>query len=101
MDNKRAADFVKKEWAEHAIPSRSLMEFVRIRNVSPAFDPTWASNGLQEQAFDLVKGWAEQQDLKNCKIELLQEVRRPHPAPLHGGRSLRIRAELHAVRAYR
>ena len=49
MDCKKAADFVKKEWNENVIPS--LMDFVRIPNVSPSFDAEWDTNGLQLQAF--------------------------------------------------
>eukprot|EP00316_Scyphosphaera_apsteinii_P000219 CAMPEP_0119299234 /NCGR_PEP_ID=MMETSP1333-20130426/1344_1 /TAXON_ID=418940 /ORGANISM="Scyphosphaera apsteinii, Strain RCC1455" /LENGTH=518 /DNA_ID=CAMNT_0007300601 /DNA_START=189 /DNA_END=1745 /DNA_ORIENTATION=+ len=52
------------------------MDFVRIPNVSPAFDETWDTNGLQMQAFDLVTKWAEAQNLNNCKIELLKDAAR-------------------------
>ena len=71
MDCKKAADFVKKEWNENVIPS--LMDFVRIPNVSPSFDAEWDTNGLQLQAFELVTKWAKAQNLENCKIELFKD----------------------------
>ena len=52
MDSKKTADFVKREWHENVVPS--LMDFIRIPNVSPSFDSAWDTNGLQLQAFDLV-----------------------------------------------
>ena len=57
MDNKRTAAFVKKEWIDNVLPS--LMDFIRIPNLSPAFDEAWDANGHQLTAFDLVKSWAE------------------------------------------
>ena len=66
MDCKKAADFVKKEWNENVIPS--LMDFVRIPNVSPSFDAEWDTNGLQLQAFELVTKWAKAQNLQNCNL---------------------------------
>ena len=74
MDSKRTADFVQKDWNENVIPS--LMDFVRIPNVSPAFDEEWDSNGFQMQAFDLVTKWAEAQKIPGCKIELLKDAGR-------------------------
>ena len=74
MDSKQTADFVQKEWTENVIPS--LMDFIRIPNVSPAFDDAWYTNGLQNQAFDLVTQWAEAQKIENCKIELFKEPER-------------------------
>jgi acetylornithine deacetylase/succinyl-diaminopimelate desuccinylase-like protein len=71
MDNKRTATFVKKEWIDNVLPS--LMDFIRIPNLSPAFDAAWDSNGHQLKAFDLVTRWAKAQKLDNCKIELIKD----------------------------
>ena len=74
MDSKKTAAFVKREWHENVVPS--LCDFIRVPNVSPSFDAAWATNGLQEQAFDLVTKWAEAQNLAGCKIELLKDTGR-------------------------
>ena len=74
MDAKKTADYVQREWNDNVIPS--LMDFVRIPNVSPAFDQEWDTNGFQMQAFDLVTKWAEAQKIPNCKIELIKETGR-------------------------
>ena len=97
MDSKKTAAFVKREWHENVIPS--LMDFIRVPNVSPSFDAAWATNGLQEQAFDLVTKWAEAQNLAGCKIELLKDTGR---TPLL---FLEVEANesdrVHALRAHR
>ena len=36
MDNKKTAEFIRTEWDKNAVPS--LMDFIRVPNVSPAFD---------------------------------------------------------------
>jgi len=74
MDSKKTAEFVKREWHDNVVPS--LMDFVRIPNVSPSFDDAWETNGLQERAFELITKWAKAQDLSNCRIELLKDAGR-------------------------
>ena len=74
MDSKKIRDFVKTEWHENVVPS--LMDFIRIPNVSPSFDDAWDTNGLQIRAFELITKWAKAQDIANCKIELLKDVNR-------------------------
>ncbi|GMI12519.1 hypothetical protein TrVE_jg5419 [Triparma verrucosa] len=49
------------------------MDFIRVPNLSAAFDDAWDSNGHQIEAFDLVTKWAKAQNLKNCKVELLKD----------------------------
>ena len=71
MDSKKTADFVTREWSENVVPS--LMDFIRVPNVSPAFDEAWDTNGFQMQAFELVTEWAKAQNIENCKIELLKD----------------------------
>ena len=74
MDSKKTADFVTREWSENVVPS--LMDFIRVPNVSPAFDEAWDTNGLQMQAFELLAEWAKAQNIENCKIELLKDAGR-------------------------
>lgn len=35
-----------------------------------AFDPEWATNGLQEKAVDLFTKWVESQQVKGLKMEV-------------------------------
>lgn len=44
FNNEACQQFVEKIFTESAIPS--LMEYIRIPNLSRHFDPEWQSNGL-------------------------------------------------------
>lgn len=49
------------------------MDFVRIPNLSPAFDPEWESNGTLLRAATFLKEWVEKQELKNATVEIVRE----------------------------
>jgi acetylornithine deacetylase/succinyl-diaminopimelate desuccinylase-like protein len=42
-------------WADEIVPA--LHDFIRIPNVSPAFDPDWADHGHMDRAVALVRDW--------------------------------------------
>jgi len=48
MDISIIEQSAKKQFREILIPS--LMEYIKIPNQSPAFDPLWETNGLLEKA---------------------------------------------------
>jgi hypothetical protein len=48
FDVQKSKDFIKKVYEESLIPS--LVEFIKIPNLSRGFDPEWATNGLLEKA---------------------------------------------------
>lgn len=52
---------------------QTLEEYIRIENQSPFYDPEWASNGLQEQAAELLVAWVKRQDVKGLTIEIIKE----------------------------
>ena len=56
------------------------MDFIRIPNLSPAFDAAWDTNGHQIKAFDLVTKWAKAQNLENCRVRVAgRSARRTAP----------------------
>jgi acetylornithine deacetylase/succinyl-diaminopimelate desuccinylase-like protein len=57
MEDSNLKDWVFKTFDENALPS--LMDFVRIPNLSPGFDPEWDTNGHQEAAAKHLIEWAE------------------------------------------
>ena len=50
MDKDLAISLTDEEWEKSIIPE--LVEYIRVPNKSPAFDPDWQSNGFIEQDVD-------------------------------------------------
>lgn len=48
--------FTDELWREEIVPT--LIEYIRIPNKSPSFEPNWASLGHMDRAVDLFVGWA-------------------------------------------
>ncbi len=48
---------VQAFWDREALPA--MIDYIRIPNKSPAFDPQWAAHGYMEQATQLYAGTAE------------------------------------------
>jgi len=48
------------------------MEYIRIPNLSRAFDPEWQSNGLLEMAAEHIKIWVEELKIKGLKTEIIK-----------------------------
>ena len=57
MDAGQLTSTVQAFWEQEALPA--LIEYIRIPNKSPAFDPDWANNGYMEQATRLYAATAE------------------------------------------
>ena len=57
MDAGQLTSTVQAFWEQEALPA--LIEYIRIPNKSPAFDPDWADNGYMEQATRLYAATAE------------------------------------------
>jgi acetylornithine deacetylase/succinyl-diaminopimelate desuccinylase-like protein len=72
MDNSKARDFVNRRWDESIVPQ--LVEYVRIPNKSPMFDPDWEAHGHMEAAVQLMRRWAEQEarSLPGARVEVLR-----------------------------
>lgn len=54
-----------------ALPS--LQEYIKIPNLSRAFDENWNTNGLLEKAAVHIKDWVEKLGVKGMTCELIQE----------------------------
>ncbi|MGA2953914.1 MAG: M20 family metallopeptidase, partial [Caulobacteraceae bacterium] len=55
-DAARLTDFIGALWDEAVTPT--LVDYIRIPNKSPAFDPDWVAHGHMERAVDLLASWA-------------------------------------------
>ncbi|HSR53763.1 MAG TPA: M20/M25/M40 family metallo-hydrolase [Acidobacteriota bacterium] len=61
---------IEASWRETVLPG--LRDFIRIPNLSPAFDPEWADNGLMEQAVEQVADWCRQRSIEGLSLEVLR-----------------------------
>ena len=79
VDSARLKKFVAQSWDDEIVPT--LVEYIRIPNKSPSFDPDWHAHGYMEDAVTLFTRWAK------AKIDLmpgatLEVVRLPGRTPL-------------------
>lgn len=51
----------------------TIADFIRIPNQSRAFDPEWATNGLQQKACNFCIDWAKKLDIEGLTLELIEE----------------------------
>jgi acetylornithine deacetylase/succinyl-diaminopimelate desuccinylase-like protein len=58
LDPPTVTSYVDRAWDSHVIDT--LQEFIRIPNVSLAYDPDWKANGHMDKAVDLLRLWCEQ-----------------------------------------
>ena len=70
MDAVSAQSSISRTWDESIVPQ--LMDYIRIPNKSPTFDPDWEAHGHMEAAVQLMRRWAEAHALPGMKIEVLR-----------------------------
>ena len=70
MDITRTKTFIDNLWDDSIIPA--LIDYIRIPNRSPLFDPAWQSNGYMEQAVALVESWCRAQPIKGMTFEVVR-----------------------------
>jgi hypothetical protein len=68
MDASALARRLDRQWDESILPQ--LVEYVRIPNISPAFDPQWERHGHMERAVELIARWFREQALPGMKVEV-------------------------------
>ena len=79
LDNARLARFVDQCWGDAIVPT--LIDYIRIPNKSPAFDPDWAAHGHMDEAVRLFERWARERiaALPGATLEI---IRLPGRTPL-------------------
>ena len=70
MDTAETHLFVEKVWKESVIPK--LMEFIRIPNKSPLYDPQWQENGHMDSAVSLIEQWCRNQPISGMLFDVLR-----------------------------
>lgn len=71
LDADNVADYVGAAWGGYVLDT--LRDYIRIPNVSPAYDPHWAENGHMDRAVQLIRDWCEERasgPLAGATVEL-------------------------------
>ncbi len=61
---------VEETFATSIVPT--LVDYIRIPNKSPMFDPDWRANGHMDRAVELLAGWARGQLPEGATLEVLR-----------------------------
>ncbi|MBA3660464.1 MAG: M20/M25/M40 family metallo-hydrolase [Gammaproteobacteria bacterium] len=69
--------FINDLWDQSIIPT--LIDYVKIPNKSPQFDPHWEEHGYMHEAVQLIMQWCEQHAYPGMTLEMIQL---PHRTPL-------------------
>jgi acetylornithine deacetylase/succinyl-diaminopimelate desuccinylase-like protein len=77
MDQQHAQKFIDEIWGDSIVPE--LVEYVKIPNKSPHFDPDWEANGYMDDAVRQIEAWCRKQDIPGMSVEV---VRLPGRTPL-------------------
>ena len=56
LDSDKLAKFVDQCWGDEIVPT--LVEYIKIPNKSPLFDPDWAAHGHMDAAVAMFERWA-------------------------------------------
>jgi acetylornithine deacetylase/succinyl-diaminopimelate desuccinylase-like protein len=70
MDKSKTQLFVHKMWTESVIPE--LMEFIRIPNKSPLYEPQWQELGHTDKAVSQIVQWCRRQTIEGMKYEVVR-----------------------------
>ena len=67
LDLSRRIDGV---WNESIVPA--LVDYIRIPNKSPAFDPRWREHGHMERATNLIADWCRTRAIEGLTVEIVR-----------------------------
>ena len=71
MDTNSLKKYIEKQFTLNFLPN--LKNFIRIPNLSPAYDINWKTNGLLLKAANFIVSYAKSLSLKNAEINFLQD----------------------------
>ena len=77
MNQQDTQRFVDEKWMDEIVPE--LVEYIKIPNKSPHFDPDWDEHGYMEDAVQQIHAWCAKQDIPGMTTEI---VRLPGRTPL-------------------
>ena len=69
MNSAMLQSYVDQLWDASIVPA--LMEYIRIPNKSPLFDPAWEANGFMQQAVTLIPDWCVSHAVPGMRLEVI------------------------------
>ena len=70
MNLAETARFVDQVWGDSIVPR--LMDYIRIPNKSPLFDPDWQTHGYMDEAVALAETWCRAQPIRDMSVEVVR-----------------------------
>jgi acetylornithine deacetylase/succinyl-diaminopimelate desuccinylase-like protein len=70
MDPTKTRKFVEQLWDDSIIPK--LVDYIRIPNRSPLFDPHWQEHGYMEEAVSLIESWCRAHSVDDMTLEVVR-----------------------------
>jgi acetylornithine deacetylase/succinyl-diaminopimelate desuccinylase-like protein len=70
MDSAKTQQFVKKMWKNSILPE--LIEYIKVPNKSPLYDPQWQTNGHLDAAIAIIEKWCLRQQFAGMKFEIIR-----------------------------
>jgi len=70
LDSAALGSYVNRVWDQEITPE--LVEYIRIPNKSPLFDPQWAEHGYMDQAVEHIAGWCKQREIEGLTVEVVR-----------------------------
>ena len=70
MNKEATENFIGEKWNSWYV--EGLKAFIRVPNLSLLFDPEYATNGLLEQAMDLVDQYAQRLDIQGLERHIFK-----------------------------
>src|SRR5437867_4283192 len=72
FDPRRALESSEQIWEGEIVPA--LLEYIRIPNKSPAYEPNWQAN--MDRAVALIEGWCQKQPIEGLTVEVVRLANR-------------------------
>ena len=73
MSSQVIGDKVEELWNRTAV-EKTIEEYIRIPNQSPAYDAEWLANGLQNKAAELLKNWVNGLNCEEISAEVINFI---------------------------
>ncbi|MCB1569212.1 MAG: M20/M25/M40 family metallo-hydrolase, partial [Xanthomonadales bacterium] len=70
MDLRQIEHSISTKWDAEVVPE--LVEYIRIPNKSPLFDPDWVANGHMDRAVAQFERWAKAQPIAGMSVEVVR-----------------------------
>src|SRR3990170_2564818 len=70
LNSAKLAEYCFKNWDESALPE--LIEYIRIPNKSPMFDPDWQTHGYMDQAVQQFEHWCRTRKIPGMQLDVVR-----------------------------